>query len=180
MLIFFVTSVSAKPLSIETSNEYLEILKVKENMANTLDIFLNPLFEGVLKGLSNNLSKQGVPAEKITLGINALRPYLIDTKNEILEDIENIIPFENLQKEIYHPVFSESFSEEELSEIILFLKTPIGKKYIQESYGVLKKSSELSQQKFGPAFEKAFLDRYVPKKEEAKASIIKALESASN
>lgn len=173
------TGASAAPLSLQTSNKYLEMLQLKENFNEAMDIMVSPLVDGILNRLYTSLSAKGVQPEKINRAIEAMHPYLIDTKNAVINNLDSVMPFDRMAAEVYHPVFSESFTDEELSELIEFLSTPLGKKYTEQSLTMMQKSSKLLQQKFGPAIESLFSEEYASRKEEARKSIMEILESAN-
>jgi hypothetical protein len=174
--LFFSKSLFASPLTLKTSNEYLDLLKIEENLPTMMDTLMTPMLEGMSRGLQKNFVNRGMPIEKAQLGIEAAHPYFIDTKNAVLAQLDQAMPFEKLRTEVYHPIFSESFSEEELSELIEFLSTPLGQKYIEQSVPIMQKSSLLTQQKFGPALEALYYNEFEIRKEAMKESILKAFQ----
>lgn len=141
--------VSAKELSLNTSSEYLKIMGVEKNRKDVMNVILTPFLEGALRGVALKWRQEGVSDKKINAGINALRPHVIFVKDKVVNNINKLMPFDDVVKNIYHPLLLESFDEEELVDIVSFFKTPLGQKYINQSKILMKKSSLLSQKRYG-------------------------------
>lgn len=178
LTIFFSVNISAKELTLETSNEYLTVMDAKQHLTTSFDILINPLIEGTLRVLAQNVGKKGLSQEQTTAAINAMRPHLISIKDSLKLKLDKIMPYEELQKEVYHPAFSDSFSDEELTEIIEFIRTPLGKKYAQESVLIMQKTAQLSQERFGPRFHQQFTAEMAKVREQAINDVTAAIDGA--
>ncbi len=177
LMLAFGANASAKELSMETSNSYLDALGVQGNLKATYEVMINPLLDGVLRGIAQNMKSKGLPDTKIVAAVNAMRPHVMSAKTALLDNLDNLMPYQRLQAEVYHPVLSASFTEEELREVIAFLQTPVGRKYSQETYTILQQTSQLTQQLFGPQIEKFFSEEMARRREQAIHDITAALEA---
>lgn len=177
-LAFISLNITAKELSLNTTYEYLRVLHVEENQKETLDIMLAPILNSTLNTVANNMRKQGISQGKINAGINAVRPHVIIVKDKLVNNIDNIMPFDDVAKNIHHPILSESYSDEELKGIIKFLRTPLGKIYIRESIIVMKKSVQLNQKLYGPIISKYFAGEMNKQMELALDEITLAIKNA--
>jgi len=178
LLCLLSTNVSAKKLTLETSNKYLEVTSVKENIIPVMGTTITPMLDAILRGVAINMTKQGLSQEKVASAVAAMRPHVMASKDALIKGLETVMPFSRLQEEIYYPVLSESFSEEELSEIIDFLKTPVGKKFSSESVAVFQKASKMTVTKFGPAIEKFFSNEMAKRREQAISDMTAAIDGA--
>lgn len=167
----------AKELTKETAHEYLLLLGVEKNLKATYEVMLNPLMDGVLKGVAQGVAKQGLSQQKAEAAINAMRPHVQAAKNELLANLHNLMPMKDLEEKIYLPVLRESFSDEELKEVNTFLKTPIGRKYSQQLMPVMQKSAQASQSLFGPKIEQFFSSAMAKRREQAVKEITAAIEN---
>ena len=178
LLITFNSS-SAQPLTLQTSNKYLELLKTEELFSSTIDVIFSPMVDGILKNLSDDLAATGLSETEITALTEVMQLVLPDIVNAALNKLDAVMPFERIQAEVYHPTLRESFTEEELSELIQLFSTPIGRKYINESVTIMQKSAELTQEKLVPALEAIFNEEFKSREEAVQESMQKAIENVN-
>lgn len=80
---------------------------------------------------------------------------------QIVSDYESMVkgelPFDKAETEIYIPLFREVYTEEEVDQLIVFYKSPVGKKSLETTTGILDKASEKISDRFKPKI-KEFAD----------------------
>ena len=73
---------------------------------------------------------------------------------QIVGDYESMVreelPYDKAESEIYIPLFKEVYSEEEIDQLIVFYKSPVGKKSLETTTGILDKASEKISERFKP------------------------------
>jgi len=73
---------------------------------------------------------------------------------QIVKDYEAMVrgelPYDKAEVEIYIPLFREVYTEEEVDQLIVFYKSPVGKKSLETTTGILDKASEKISERFQP------------------------------
>ena len=62
--------------------------------------------------------------------------------------IEESMPYEKVESEIYLPLYKETYTESEVDELLTFYKSPIGQKTIEVGQKVSQQAVEKSAEKY--------------------------------
>ena len=98
--------------------------------------------------------------EKLEEGIR-VRPNTEPMRDLMYEFARKHLSFEALKSE-YVTLFCEEFSEDELDDLIVFYRSPTGKKWAEKSTTLIRRAGEMSQRQHDKHFDKlrtAILER---------------------
>jgi len=74
------------------------------------------------------------------------------------EEMENIMPFKELAKNVYIPVYAKYFRLEEIEKITAFYESAVGKKFVSVSPALMQESMILVNQKYTPKLQEIGAD----------------------
>ena len=96
---------------------------------------------------SFEIVKQMIPAQlkQMDVSENASSDKAQDTMQKMMDLIMKEISWEKL-KDDYIAIYEETFTEEELSGLVTFYKSPIGRKFIEKQPELMKRSMQISQE----------------------------------
>lgn len=111
------------------AEELLVLMDTKENIERS--------FEIIKQMQKSQLQQMNVPGKESFEKAQAIREKVMDL-------ISQELSWDKL-KDDYITVYADTFSEKELEGIINFYKTPVGKKFIEKTPELMKKSMDISQ-----------------------------------
>lgn len=111
-------------------------------------------------------ANQGIDANDLTDEQKKEVSGIVDEKfKQLVKDYEALVrgelPYDKAETEVYIPLFKEVYSEEEVDQLIVFYKSPVGKKSLETTTGILDKASEKISETFRPKI-KEFADSKIP------------------
>jgi hypothetical protein len=140
MLCFMATASAAPPTreSIEKLLSVAEVAKLTSSMQQQVD------------GLLKNTIAQATRGEQVTPEEQAILDDYRKKSGEILNDA---ISFDNL-KGMFIQVYGESFTQDEINQLIAFYESPTGKMFISKMPVVMQKTMGQMQQLMAPMMQK--------------------------
>ena len=144
--------------TINTYKEFFESTGAKDQYEQMLSLMINQFRKGfssgLIKTIKNNSNLSDEQKKHLTSLIrNALNNYL--TRMHI--EIKKIMPFDKLATNIYIPIYSKHFKNEEIKAITSFFKSEIGRKYISEAPVLMQESVTMINKKITPQLHKVSL-----------------------
>ena len=96
---------------------------------------------------SFELVKQMIPAQLKQMGVaeNAFSDKAQDAMQKMMDLVMKEMSWEKL-KDDYIAIYEETFTEEELSGLVTFYKSPIGRKFAEKQPELMKRSMQISQE----------------------------------
>jgi hypothetical protein len=115
---------------------------LEDTELNSLNKVIEPMiFAGMEQGLQRSLQgKELSPAQKTA--VEAFRKKFTTTVNEELSFAK--------VKDIYQQAYRETFTQEEVSAIIAFYKSPAGKALVEKYPAAMQKANALMQSRISP------------------------------
>ncbi|MFH1116046.1 MAG: DUF2059 domain-containing protein [Pseudomonadota bacterium] len=112
------------------AGELLGLLNVKETQQKAIEMYQQMIAAQIQQ--MNSESKDPAAQEKVTALLN-----------KILDMIKNGADWDKMKEE-YITLYSQTYTEPELKDIIAFHKTPSGQTYVKKQPEVLKRSFDMS------------------------------------
>ena len=125
-------NINTPEIDMETAiDEYLIVTHAKDNQEKIISIMsdqMKKVFEQMTrKSIENRPFKV---TENKDLSIQLLNKAMDNFITRYKKELQVIVPFSELEENVYGPVIKKCFSLDELQAIIGFYKSPAGEKYI--------------------------------------------------
>jgi len=115
----------------DLAEQYLRLSGVDEQVEGTLEAIQNSMVQ--------NFQQSGAPPEA--------KPVFDKYMAEVEPLMQSVMSWENTKSD-YVGIVEESFTPEELQELVKFYDSPVGQKVSTEMPNLLRKAGELSRQRF--------------------------------
>jgi hypothetical protein len=122
------------------AEELLTLLKVKENIERSL---------GAMQQMVNSQLERLMPADASSAAAADMKTRL----NKVMEMVNQELTWDKMKKDQI-ALYADTFTEQELKDMIAFYKTPSGKAFIDKQPELLKKSMEITQKLLGEVIPK--------------------------
>ena len=141
--------------SIALADEYDDDLKklfeltgVKNNYAGLNNVIINQMQTGFFQAADQNLDASALSVEqKKQVGV-----MLKNRFGEMVKNYQTYIgeqmPYESVENEVYMPLYKETYSHDEVKELISFYDSAVGKKTIEFSQTIPEKAAKKSAEKY--------------------------------
>jgi len=137
---------NAGELTLKTTEKYYAVLNLKGTMVHMMEMAGNQLMNNMQAYYSQDMKRRGFSDGEIKTALNIIRINVMDVRNVMLANLDQLLPVKQIIGEIYYPVLKKHFSEEEILELIRFYETPLGKKTITEVPAIASESIKLLNQ----------------------------------
>jgi len=135
------SSSMAAPPTDATVNEMMGAMQLQQLLNQALNEMEQGMAKGMEQGLQKSLKGQDLnPAQKAA--VEAFRQKFTTTVNEELSFAK--------VKDIYQQSYRETFTQEEVSAIIAFYKSPAGKAIVEKYPAAMQKANGLMQARISP------------------------------
>lgn len=138
-----------------TFARFAEVAGFEKQYHQMLTILTSNFQQGMIAGFENSIAQQDVaPDVKLQL-----RPIINQGAESLKRQFESLfreeIQFSELVNEVYFPVYRKHFSEQEISELIAFYQSPLGRKVTGLTPDIMRESSERFNLAYGTRIQQA-------------------------
>lgn len=113
-------------------HEYLVVTGSKANQDKMIDLMSDQMKKGFENSISKALARRSFKNSRDKSNAILILNKTIDSfLNRYKAELRELMPYSEIEKNIYTPILTEHFSAEELKAIISFYSSPIGKKYAE-------------------------------------------------
>ncbi|MEN6466160.1 MAG: DUF2059 domain-containing protein [Syntrophaceae bacterium] len=145
----------AGELTLKTTEKYYAVMNLKGAMAHMIELATNQMLASTQFYFSQDMKKRGMTEGDIKIALSVIRTNVMDLRNVMLANLDQLLPVKQIMSEIYYPVLKKHFSEEEILDLIKFYQTPLGKKTIEEMPAIMNESGKLlNQSQYVPRLQK--------------------------
>lgn len=131
--------------------ELLEVTEAKKMAENFTDIFLVQMERNYPMMISQMMSEVGISEVKEQA---QLQQEIIASQLRFTKRFRELYPqrvnLEEVVEQIYYPLYSKYFTEDEIRDLLVFYKSPTGKKTIRVMPQLMQESMEKSSQLLNP------------------------------
>jgi hypothetical protein len=103
-----------------------------------------------MKGMFANSMKQALPSQGVSAEQTAMMEKMQTKMSDLLSEE---LSWSNMEA-LYLGVYKESFTQDEINQLIAFYKSPTGQMFVQKMPTVMQKTMLATQQRMGPLMEK--------------------------
>ncbi len=110
-------------------HEYLVVTGSKANQDKMINLMADQMKKGFENSINKILARQSFKNSRDKSNAILIMNKTIDSFfNRYKTELRELMPYSEIEKNIYTPILAELFSAEELKSIISFYRSPIGKK----------------------------------------------------
>lgn len=167
----FVTPVFAA--DVKVAQAFIKVVGVEQNYENMMDIMLNQIQQGFSAGLQQSLPA-GLPENKKAAAKQIFNKHFAQLVKEFRGFIDEVMPYETLEQQVYIPLYTQYFSDEELKTLTAFFSGEVGQRFIQLGPQLMTEAATMTEALFGQPLQE-FMARAVRRNKEAAVTELKAL-----
>ncbi|GEM_PF-6776164 len=169
----------AGELTLKTTEKYYAVMNLKGAMAHMIELATNQMLASTQFYFSQDMKKRGMTEGDIKIALSVIRTNVMDLRNVMLANLDQLLPVKQIMSEIYYPVLKKHFSEEEIIDLIKFYQTPLGKKTIEEMPAIMNESGKLlNQSQYVPRLQKFVAGEMEKRRDVVKKEIEKEIAKA--
>lgn len=128
--------------------ELFELTGVRNNYASLNHIVINQMQAGFFQAADQNIDGKSLSEDQKKQVGEMLKNRFSEMVKNYEGHIKESMPYEEVEKEVYIPLYKETYTEREVKELIAFYKTPVGKKYIEATQKISQQSAQKSAEKY--------------------------------
>lgn len=125
-----------------------DLTGVKNNYISLNNVIINQMQAGFFQAADQNLDATSLSEDqKIQVG------EMLKTRfGEMVKGYQNYIgekmPYATVEAEVYMPLYKETYSHDEVKELVAFYSSPIGKKTVEFSQKIPEQAAKKSAEKY--------------------------------
>ena len=126
-------TVSADPSSEKFAvfEELIRIIGAEAQYRQVINLIMGQFKNGFVRAVNKRIENAGdMTAEKKAKLRQLINQYMQSSMRNLEERFYREIPFSDIVKNVYYPVYDKHFDTFELKDLLAYYKTPIGKKFI--------------------------------------------------
>lgn len=148
-LTFNSEAIADEQISAQTFLKFTKVAGLEKQYNQMITLFAANFQQGMVAGFQNGIDGKDIPEETK----EKLYPMVKEASENFKNIFENVfkkeVNFNDLVTNVYLPTYSKYFSEAEMTEIIKFYNSPVGKKVSELSPTLMQESSNTFNQLYG-------------------------------
>lgn len=129
-------------------NELFELTGVRNNYVSLNNVILNQMQAGFFQAASENIDGSSLSENQKQQAGEILRTRFTGMVKDYETHVRSNMSYEMVAREIYLPLYKETYSVSEVKEVITFYKSPIGKKTIKSAKNISQQAAKRSTEKY--------------------------------
>jgi hypothetical protein len=125
-----------------------ELTGVKNSYAGLNNVIINQMQAGFFQAADQNLDAGNLTEDQKKQVGEMLKNRFGEMVKAYQSYISKKMPYEAVEKEIYMPLYKETYSHDEVKELITFYDTAVGKKTIEFSQKITEQAAIKSAEKY--------------------------------
>ncbi len=121
---------------------------VKNNYAGLNNVIINQMQSGFFQSAEQNISAKSLTEDQRKQVGELLKARFTEMVKGYQGYISEKMPYESVETDIYLPLYKETYSHEEVKELISFYNSPVGKKTIEFSQKIPEQAAKKSAEKY--------------------------------
>ena len=128
--------------------ELFKLTEIKNDYSDLNTIIINQMQSGFFRAAQQNIDGSNFTEEQNKQVGEIMRSRFTDMVENYRAHIEKVMPYEKVETEVFVPLYKETYTEEEVKELIKFYNTPVGKKSVEVSKKLSRQVSERAAEKY--------------------------------
>ena len=125
-----------------------ELTGIKENYVGLNNIIINQMQTGFFQSADQDINAESLTEEQKKQVGEMLKNRFGEMVKGYQEFIAEKMPYEIVEKEVYMPLYKETYTHDEVKKLVSFYSSTVGKKTIEFSKIVMQKAAKKSSEKF--------------------------------
>ncbi len=125
-----------------------ELTGVKNNYAGLNNVIINQMQAGFFQAADQNLDAKSLTEDQKKQVGEMLKIRFSKMVKGYQSYIGEKMPYETVESEVYMPLYKETYSHDEIKELITFYSSPVGKKTIEFSQSIPEQAAKKSAEKY--------------------------------
>lgn len=125
-----------------------ELTGVKNNYVGLNNVIVNQMQSGFFQAADQNLDAGSLSEEQKQQVGEMLKNRFGEMVKSYQTYIGEKMPYEMVEKEVYMPLYKETYSHDEVKELITFYDSAVGKKTIEFSQKIPEQAAKKSAEKY--------------------------------
>lgn len=132
----------------EDLKKLFELTGVKNNYTGLNNVIINQMQAGYFQAADQNLSAESLTEDQKQQVGEMLKHRFNEMVKGYQDYIAEKMPYATVEKEVYMPLYKETYSHDEVKELVTFYSSPVGKKTIEFSQKVPEQAAKKSAEKY--------------------------------
>lgn len=148
--------------------QLFELTGVKDNYAGLNNVIINQMQAGFFQSADQNIDGNSLSEEQKQQVGEILKTRFGEMVKNYQNYISEKMPYEQVEQEIYMPLYKETYTQDEIKELINFYNSPVGKKTIEFSQNIPERAAKKSAEKYD-----ALITEYVKQQIDENINLVK-------
>ncbi|MFK7816900.1 MAG: DUF2059 domain-containing protein [Gammaproteobacteria bacterium] len=147
--LLMITSFNAMADSYDDDLKTLfELTGVKNNYASLNNVIINQMQSGFFQSAEQNINAQSLSEDEKKQVGELLKTRFTEMVGNYQNYISEKMPYEAVETDIYMPLYKETYTHDEVKELVSFYNSPVGKKTIEFSQKIPEQAAKKSAEKY--------------------------------
>ena len=124
------------------ATELVSVSGSKQQYAQMIRVLSQSVQNGFRQNLTQALQQKSISPEQHEKTLQIIQKHASDLGSKYEEGLNEVMPWDALEKNIYVPRYSKHFPAEEISDLIAFYKSSSGKKFAATAPQLMLESSQ--------------------------------------
>ena len=149
LTILMITSFVASADTFDDDLKQLfELTGVKNNYVGLNNVIINQMQAGFFQAADQNINGDALSEEQKQQVGEMLKTRFGEMVKSYQNYISEKMPYEEVEQEIYIPLYKETYTQDEVKELVAFYSSPVGKKTIEFSQKIPEQAAQKSADKY--------------------------------
>ena len=154
MKIFFAISLLLASFTVMADSyeddlkKLFELTGVKNNYVGLNNVIINQMQAGFFQSADQDINAESLTEEQKKQVGEMLKNRFGEMVQGYQDYIAEKMPYETIEKEVYMPLYKETYSHDEVKELVTFYDSPVGKKTIEFLQNIPEQAAKKSAEKY--------------------------------
>ncbi|QMU60846.1 MAG: DUF2059 domain-containing protein [Gammaproteobacteria bacterium] len=125
-----------------------ELTGVKNNYSSLNNVIINQMQGGFFQAADRDISSESLTVEQKKQVGEILKNRFSEMVKGYQDFVAEKMPYAAVEKDIYMPIYKETYTHDEVIELVKFYSSPLGKKTIEFSQKVPEQAAKKSSEKY--------------------------------
>ncbi len=128
--------------------QLFEITGVKNNYAGLNNVIINQMQAGFFQAADQKINGDALTEEQKQQVGDMLKTRFGEMVKSYQSFVSEKMPYTQVEEEIYMPLYKETYTHDEVKELITFYQSDVGKKTIEFSQSIPEQAAKKSAEKY--------------------------------
>ena len=153
--VLFILSFSAIADPFEDNlKELFELTGVRDDYAALNSIVINQMQKGFFQAAGQNIDGTSLTEDQKKQVGEVLKNRFTQMVKNYQDHMDKEMSYEDVENEVFIPLYKDAYTESEVEELIAFYKTPVGKKSVEVSQKISLQVTQKAAEKYDPIITK--------------------------